>query len=72
MLSVRSSKTLRKLLGAPGRNRTCDTRFRKPLLYPLSYEGWERCRRTGLRQPPVCTLPRIIAPIRRRLQGVQR
>jgi hypothetical protein len=27
--------------GAPGRNRTCDTRFRKPLLYPLSYEGHE-------------------------------
>jgi hypothetical protein len=26
-------------LGAPGRNRTCDLRFRKPLLYPLSYEG---------------------------------
>ncbi len=26
-------------LGAPGRNRTCDTRFRKPVLYPLSYEG---------------------------------
>src|SRR5205823_2997880 len=26
---------------APGRNRTCDTRFRKPLLYPLSYEGHE-------------------------------
>ena len=25
--------------GAPGRNRTVDTRFRKPLLYPLSYEG---------------------------------
>ena len=25
--------------GAPGRNRTCDTRFRKPVLYPLSYEG---------------------------------
>lgn len=24
---------------APGRNRTCDTRFRKPVLYPLSYEG---------------------------------
>ncbi len=24
---------------APGRNRTCDKRFRKPLLYPLSYEG---------------------------------
>jgi hypothetical protein len=25
--------------GAPGRIRTCGTRFRKPLLYPLSYEG---------------------------------
>ena len=24
---------------ALGRNRTCDTRFRKPVLYPLSYEG---------------------------------
>jgi hypothetical protein len=24
---------------APGRIRTCDTRFRKPLLSPLSYEG---------------------------------
>lgn len=25
--------------GAPGRIRTSDTRFRKPLLYPLSYGG---------------------------------
>ena len=25
--------------GAPGRNRTCDLRFRKPSLYPLSYGG---------------------------------
>ena len=25
--------------GALGRNRTCDTRFRKPVLYPLSYAG---------------------------------
>jgi hypothetical protein len=24
----------------PGRIRTCDTRFRKPLLYPLSYGAW--------------------------------
>ena len=31
---------------ALGRNRTCDTRFRKPVLYPLSYEG-EGCRRGG-------------------------
>ena len=28
--------------GAPGRIRTCDTRFRKPMLYPLSYEGLRR------------------------------
>jgi hypothetical protein len=26
-------------VSAPGRIRTCGTRFRKPLLYPLSYEG---------------------------------
>ena len=25
--------------GAPGRTRTGDLRFRKPLLYPLSYRG---------------------------------
>lgn len=25
--------------GAPGRNRTCGTRIRNPLLYPLSYGG---------------------------------
>ncbi len=25
---------------ALGRIRTCDARFRKPTLYPLSYEGW--------------------------------
>jgi hypothetical protein len=28
-------------LGAPERIRTSDTRFRKPMLYPLSYEGGE-------------------------------
>ena len=33
------SSELRFLLGAPGRIRTCDARFRKPTLYPLSYEG---------------------------------
>lgn len=26
-------------VGAPSRIRTCDARFRKPTLYPLSYEG---------------------------------
>ena len=25
---------------APGRIRTCDLRYRKPALYPLSYGGW--------------------------------
>jgi hypothetical protein len=25
--------------GAPGRIRTCDTGFRRAVLYPLSYEG---------------------------------
>jgi hypothetical protein len=28
--------------GAPGRTRTYDARFRKPTLYPLSYEGLGR------------------------------
>ena len=28
----------RKKTGAPGRNRTCYQGFRKPLLYPMSYE----------------------------------
>lgn len=27
-------------VGALGRIRTCDTRFRRAVLYPLSYEGW--------------------------------
>ena len=31
-------------IGAPGRIRTCDTRFRRAVLYPLSYEGWWRRR----------------------------
>ena len=30
---------LRERDGAPGRIRTCDTRFRRAVLYPLSYEG---------------------------------
>ena len=32
------------MLSALGRIRTCDTRFRKPMLYPLSYEGGGRKR----------------------------
>lgn len=34
-----ASTKVSHVLGAPGRIRTCGTRFRKPLLYPLSYEG---------------------------------
>jgi hypothetical protein len=33
--------------GAPGRIRTCDTRFRKPLLYPLSYGGGDHTQGSG-------------------------
>ena len=33
---------------ALGRIRTCDTRFRKPVLYPLSYEGGNRNVRSNV------------------------
>jgi hypothetical protein len=33
------SRILRSKYGTPGATRTPDTRFRKPLLYPLSYRG---------------------------------
>ena len=32
---------------APGRIRTCDTGFRRAVLYPLSYEGVTRSELTG-------------------------
>ena len=38
-LRVSESRDRDRQADAPGRNRTCDTRFRKPVLYPLSYEG---------------------------------
>ena len=61
VLTVTSGQTLkrltrgfslvsRRLCCALGRIRTCDTRFRKPMLYPLSYEGGvasRRCRWRG-------------------------
>ena len=31
--------TALRAVSAPGRIRTCDARFRKPTLYPLSYGG---------------------------------
>ena len=39
-----TAKTLENI-GAPGRTRTCDLRFRKPLLYPLSYGGGDGPKR---------------------------
>ena len=36
---------------APGTNRTCDLRFRKPLLYPLSYGGKPLKRLANLAHP---------------------
>jgi hypothetical protein len=32
--------SLQRKFCAPGRIRTCDHRFRKPMLYPLSYGGY--------------------------------
>jgi hypothetical protein len=48
--------------GALDRIRTCDTRFRKPMLYPLSYEGGHStkdCQENGSLQDhsSVCRLP---------------
>ena len=37
VLFARRHWPVRRTRSAPGRNRTCDLRFRKPLLYPLSY-----------------------------------
>jgi hypothetical protein len=40
--------------GAPGRIRTCDTGFRRAVLYPLSYEGGRAeltGKRPGIRSP---------------------
>ena len=53
--NVRDRDDRAHALGAPGRNRTCDTRFRKPLLYPLSYEG------VGTRSGPASgvSVPRV-------------
>ena len=36
---------LQKHRRAPGKIRTCDTRFRRAVLYPLSYEGGGPARR---------------------------
>ena len=41
--------THRVMVGAPGRNRTRDLRFTKPLLYQLSYKGNQRILVAALR-----------------------
>ena len=55
-------------IGGPSRNRTCDTRFRKPLLYPLSYgaipNAAKRRPRRRLGQPFVRNLPLATASLR--------
>jgi hypothetical protein len=38
-VGARSKAQAKGLASAPGRIRTCDTRFRRAVLYPLSYEG---------------------------------
>ena len=37
--SISGNRHVQARSGAPGLDRTADTRFRKPVLYPLSYEG---------------------------------
>jgi hypothetical protein len=48
---------------APGRDRTCDLRFRKPLLYPLSYGSGAQHEPTGDRAVPTA---RVSGPHRPR------
>jgi site-specific recombinase XerC len=45
-------------VGAPGRIRTCDARFRKPTLYPLSYGGVRTSLARGSPYPAGCWLAR--------------
>jgi hypothetical protein len=47
---------LTNFCGAPGRSRTCDPRFRKPMLYPAELRArtpTARCRRNGRLYRPV-------------------
>lgn len=41
-LSLRGRSGSIRIFGDPSKIRTCDTRFRKPLLYPLSYGAMPR------------------------------
>src|SRR4051794_16302520 len=50
LVSVGATHGTSHRLGAPGRNRTCDTRFRKPLLFSTELRG--RASRKRGRKPP--------------------
>lgn len=68
--------------GAPGRIRTCDSRFRKPQLYPLSYGGLaplpaslrscgQDCRRSASPNPTQLPRSRHVGGIYRRPASVK-
>ena len=64
---------LQKRGGAPGRIRTCDTRFRRAVLYPLSYEGgtWlETSLQPSLQPWSRRASDRVVDPCRRRAFGL--
>jgi hypothetical protein len=50
--------------GAPGRIRTCDTGFRRAVLYPLSYEGrsgWQLTGRSSFQRSSAITFEKLAA-----------
>ena len=49
--------------GTPGLTRTADTRFRKPLLYPLSYRGIDFRQPHGLLVTPADCLRLILTAV---------
>ena len=51
-------------IGALGRNRTCDLRFRKPLLYPLSYEGGDGAKCGAKFAATPCVIYREVTGVR--------
>src|ERR1700737_2571022 len=51
-------------VSSPARNRTWDTRFRKPLLYPLSYGAIVVPGSCGVSAPPFCTTIGVVTHAR--------
>ena len=54
---------LKGLGGTPGATRTRDTRFRKPLLYPLSYRGVLTFYKTNIYKKIHWLLATILEPV---------